>query len=152
MLMWRKMSYNDRDDCAQVLLNPPDSARVGEVQSSAAIACANAATGAPRGPPPAWLRGSRALEQCHGHAMWLQVATQILSLWASTSWVQAVEVKAQAALTHSVLLVLSALGRDRVDSTPGLLGYVLNGVSTRLGSPDSATRKQVIISWALSPR
>ncbi|MEW5317044.1 MAG: hypothetical protein WDW38_008375 [Sanguina aurantia] len=62
--------------------------------------------------------------------------------WSDAACTSHSSVSQQAYLTHVLLLLLSRLSKEELETGPGLMGWVLGGVSDRLGSPLASTRQQ----------
>lgn len=68
----------------------------------------------------------------------------LAKVWADPSTVTRASVQQQAFMGQALLLLLRQLDRGVVESTPGLLGCLVGGVSTRLGSPLLPTHRQAM--------
>ncbi len=64
-----------------------------------------------------------------------------LQAWGSEGSIQQLPVQQQAYMTAALIKCLQLLGREQLESTPGLFPALLTGVSARLDSPEGPLRQ-----------
>ncbi len=78
------------------------------------------------------------------HTQPTAATSALAKVWADPSTVTRASVQHQAFMGQALLLLLRQLDRGAVEGTPGLLGCLVGGVSTRLGSPLLPTHRQAM--------
>ncbi|GAQ83388.1 protein with Telomere length regulation protein [Klebsormidium nitens] len=69
-----------------------------------------------------------------------RVLGQIAQVWGGPEWVRNAPLQQQSHVSAALALGISGLTKEGLEQTPGLLGSLLQGVSTRLDSPIWDTR------------
>ncbi|GLC37986.1 hypothetical protein PLESTB_000449000 [Pleodorina starrii] len=98
----------------------------------------------PSAPPPlARLQLlAAALHACRPPAAAAAAAAALAAAWGDAAAVARTSLQRQAYVTQALLYFLARMDRAEVEGAPGLLGGLLAGVSSRLGSPLVASQRQ----------
>ncbi|CAL5229633.1 g12997 [Coccomyxa viridis] len=76
-----------------------------------------------------------------GRSSLQQAAVHLAQAWGSEGSIQQLPVQQQAYMTAALIKCLQLLGREQLESTPGLFPALLTGVSARLDSPEGPLRQ-----------